>query len=156
MNTRKIIILASIGLALFTIVPTAPANARGRHHCNPLLFPFAVVATVVGTAAAIATTPLSRLWTSLLRPPPPAPAYHGAPLHHTPITALPRHRLPITTSRHIATGYGFVDTITSMGHGCMSHPRFDRRSDVCAIKHRFCRWCQRNCSGRLRSCFRIP
>ena len=57
MNTRKIIILASIGLALFMIVPTAPANAQGCYYCNPLLFPFAVAATVVGTAAAIATAP---------------------------------------------------------------------------------------------------
>ncbi len=109
MNTRKIIILASIGLALFMIVPTTPANAQDCYYCNPLLFPFAVAATVVGTAAAIATAPfLSLLWTSLLRCSPSGTRLlPRSPLQHPSLTA----------PRHIATRYGFADIITSMGHG---------------------------------------
>jgi len=80
MHTRKIIILASIGLALFMIVPTTPVNAQDCYYCNPLLFPFAVAATVVGTAAAIATAPFCPCCgPPYYGPPPPAPVYHGPP-----------------------------------------------------------------------------
>ena len=77
MNTRKIIILASVGLALFMIVPTAPANAD-CYYCNPLLFPFAVAATVVGTAAALATAPFCPYCgPHYYGAPPPAPVYYS-------------------------------------------------------------------------------
>ena len=57
MNARKIIVLASIGLALFMIAPTTGARADDCPYCNPLLFPLAVAGAVVGTAAAIVTAP---------------------------------------------------------------------------------------------------
>ncbi|MGA2732867.1 MAG: hypothetical protein ABSG35_09770 [Syntrophobacteraceae bacterium] len=80
MNTRKIIILASIGLALFMIVPATPANAQGCYYCNPLLFPIAVAAAVVGTAAAIATAPFCPYCgPSYYGAPPPPPVHYSAP-----------------------------------------------------------------------------
>src|SRR5271157_4073594 len=79
MNTRKIVILASIGLALFMIVPATPAHAD-CYYCNPLLFPFAVAAAAVGTAAAIATAPFHPFYGPYYYPPPPpAPAYYSPP-----------------------------------------------------------------------------
>ena len=39
MKTRSIIIIASVGLALFMIFPTTGANAEYCYYCNPLLFP---------------------------------------------------------------------------------------------------------------------
>ncbi|MGA2937440.1 MAG: hypothetical protein ABSF52_10130 [Syntrophobacteraceae bacterium] len=79
MNTRKIVILACIGLALFMIVPATPANAQ-CYYCNPLLFPFAVAAAAVGTAAAIATAPFCPYCgPHYYYAPPPAPVYYGAP-----------------------------------------------------------------------------
>ncbi len=87
MRTRKFIILASIGLALFMLVPATPANAD-CYFCNPLLFPFAVAAAAVGTAAAIATAPFcpycGPYYYGYPRPyyygyPRPAPAYYAAP-----------------------------------------------------------------------------
>jgi hypothetical protein len=80
MNARKIIILASIGLALFILVPTQSANAQPDcYYCNPLLFPFAVAAAVVGTAAAIATAPFCPYCGPYYYGypyPPPAPVYY--------------------------------------------------------------------------------
>ncbi len=83
MNTRKIIILASIGLALFMIVPARGANAQDCYYCNPLLFPFAVVGAAVGTAAAIVTAPFRPCYGPYYyAPPPPAPVYYGPRLYH--------------------------------------------------------------------------
>ncbi len=91
MNVRKIIVLASIGLALFMVVPTTGARADGCYYCNPLLFPLAVAGAVVGTAAAIVTAPFCPTCgpyyygyygpAPVYAPPYPpayAPAYYGA------------------------------------------------------------------------------
>ena len=45
------------------------------------------------------------------------PSITALPLHHPPITFLPIRHPPITAPRHMATGHGFADIITSMGHG---------------------------------------
>jgi len=80
MNTRKIIILASVGLALFMVVPAAPANAEECYFCNPLLFPFAVAAAAVGTAAAIVTAPFCPYCgPGYYYAPAPAPVYYSPP-----------------------------------------------------------------------------
>jgi len=77
MNAKKIIILALIGLTLFVLVPTRNANAEECYYCNPLLFPFAVAAAVVGTAAAIVTAPFCPYCGPYYAPPPPpAPVYY--------------------------------------------------------------------------------
>jgi hypothetical protein len=79
MNTRKIIILASIGLALFMALPVASANAEECYYCNPLLFPFAVAAAAVGTAAAIVTAPFCPYCGPHYYAPAPAPVYYSPP-----------------------------------------------------------------------------
>jgi len=79
MKARKIIILASIGLALFMVVPTTSANAEECYYCNPLLFPFAVAAAAVGTAAAIVTAPFCPYCGPYYYGPAPAPVYYGPP-----------------------------------------------------------------------------
>jgi len=77
MTIKKIIILASIGLALFMLVPTGSANAQECYYCNPFLFPFAVAAAAVGTAAAIVTAPFCPYCGPYYyAPPPPAPVYY--------------------------------------------------------------------------------
>ncbi len=89
MNARKIIVLAAIGLALFMIVPTTGARAEDCYYCNPFLFPFAVAAAAVGTAAAIVTAPFCPYcgpYPYYYRPV-PAPAYYGpapAPAYYGP------------------------------------------------------------------------
>src|SRR5208283_723671 len=80
MSARKIIILASIGLALFMVVPAAPANAQDCYFCNPLLFPFFVAGAAVTTAAAIVTAPFCPYCgPHYYYAPPPAPAYYSPP-----------------------------------------------------------------------------
>jgi hypothetical protein len=82
MSMRKIIIVASIGLALFMIVPTTRANAEECNFCNPLLFPLAVAGAVVGTAAAIVTAPFCPYCGGPYYYPPvpaPAPVYYAPP-----------------------------------------------------------------------------
>lgn len=79
MNAKKIVIAASIGLALFMALPSVHANAEECYYCNPLLFPFAVAGAVVGTAAAIVTAPFCPTCGPYYYPPAPAPAYYGAP-----------------------------------------------------------------------------
>ncbi len=78
MKTRSIIIIASVGLALFMIFPTTGANAEYCYYCNPLLFPLAVAGAVVGTAAAIVTAPFCPYCGPYYYapPPPPAPVYY--------------------------------------------------------------------------------
>jgi hypothetical protein len=80
MKVRKILILVSIGLALSMVVSTTSANAD-CYYCNPLLFPFAVAAAAVGTAAAIVTAPFCPYCGPgpYYYPPAPAPVYYGAP-----------------------------------------------------------------------------
>jgi len=79
MNATKIVILASIGLALFMLAPTTPANAE-CDYCNPLVFPFAVAAAAVGTAAAIVAAPFCATCGPYYYPPPvPAPVYYAPP-----------------------------------------------------------------------------
>ncbi|MGA2227978.1 MAG: hypothetical protein ABSH41_26390 [Syntrophobacteraceae bacterium] len=84
MNARKIIVLAALGLALFMIVPTTGAKAEDCYYCNPFLFPFAVGAAIVGTAAAIVTAPFCP-YCGPYGPypyyygPGPGPAYYGSP-----------------------------------------------------------------------------
>ncbi len=82
MNMKKIIVVASIGLALFMIFPSARANADECYFCNPLLFPFAVAAAAVGTAAAIATAPFCPYCGPYYYAPAPAPVYYGPPPYH--------------------------------------------------------------------------
>jgi hypothetical protein len=89
MNARKFIMAACIGLALFIAVPAANVSAQECDFCNPLLFPFAVAAGVVGTAAAIATAPFCPYCGPYYAPPPPAPAYYGPPPYPRP---YPHHR----------------------------------------------------------------
>jgi hypothetical protein len=93
MNTRKIIILASIGLALFMVVPTTPANAEDCYYCNPLLFPFAVAAAAVGTAAAIATAPFCPYCGPYpyYYAPAPAPVYYSSPPYRTKVWIRGHH-----------------------------------------------------------------
>jgi hypothetical protein len=81
MTARKIIVLASIGLALFMLIPATGARADGCYYCNPLLFPFAVAAAVVGTAAAVVSAPFcptcGPYYYGPAPVPVPAPAYYG-------------------------------------------------------------------------------
>lgn len=81
MSTRRILILACIGLALFVSIPATSANAEECYYCNPLLFPFAVAGAVVGTAAAIVTAPFCPYCGPryIAPPPPPPPAYYAPP-----------------------------------------------------------------------------
>ncbi|MFZ0927548.1 MAG: hypothetical protein WAN11_03045 [Syntrophobacteraceae bacterium] len=81
MSARKIIILASIGLALFMVVPAAPANAQDCYFCNPLLFPFVVAGAAVTTAAAIVTAPFCPYCGPhyYYAPPPPPVSYAPPP-----------------------------------------------------------------------------
>ena len=92
MNTKKMMVLAAIGLALIASAPTVPAQAQCPG-CCPLWFPFAVVGAVVGTAAAIATAPFCPY--CAYGPPPPAPVYyyHPAPAYH-PGFWVPGHYTP--------------------------------------------------------------
>jgi hypothetical protein len=83
MKAISIIMIASVGLALFMIVPVTDANAQDCFYCNPLLFPLAVAGAVVGTAAAIVTAPFCPYCGPYYSPPPPpAPVYYrSAPDH---------------------------------------------------------------------------
>ena len=79
MNARKIIVLVSIGLALFMIFPATGARADECYFCNPLLFPLAVAGAVVGTAAAIVSAPFCPTCGPYYYAPAPAPVYYGPP-----------------------------------------------------------------------------
>jgi hypothetical protein len=89
MNTKKIIIAACIGLALFIAVPVASVSAQDCYYCNPLLFPLAVAGAVVGTAAAIVTAPFCPYCGPYYYSP-PAPVYYG-PAHYAP-GPYPHHK----------------------------------------------------------------
>lgn len=75
MNARTIMISLCIGLALFIVFPAGSASAEECYVCNPLLFPFAVAAAAVGTAAAIATAPFCPTCGPYYYA--PAPVYYG-------------------------------------------------------------------------------
>jgi hypothetical protein len=79
MNVKKIMVTASVGLALFMFFPSVSANAQECYYCNPLLFPFLVAGAAVGTAAAIVTAPFCPYCGPYYYPPAPAPAYYAPP-----------------------------------------------------------------------------
>lgn len=96
MNIKKMIVLATIVLALFMIVPTTQAKAE-CYHCNPLLLPFAVLGAAVGTAAAIATAPFRPLF---------GPYYYSAAPPPPPVYYRPRYYRHRVWMRGYHTPYG--------------------------------------------------
>jgi hypothetical protein len=98
MKTLKMLGLTFVAVALLLVVTTKSAQADRYYYYNPLLLPFAVAGSVIGTAAAITTgiVPVPFYAYPAYYGPryyAPAPAYYGPRSYYYRPAWIPRHHV---------------------------------------------------------------